>query len=67
MTQSQQIHASISQIASIRLQTELLQLNLQQGQTSDQTMDQLNTIVALTETVQETLTNLLVDLREAEG
>ena len=58
---------SISQIASIRLQTELLQLNLQQGQTSDQTMDQLNTIVALTETVQETLTNLLVDLREAEG
>ena len=67
MKQSQQIHDSISQIASIRLQTELLQLNLQQGQSSDQTMDQLQTIVMLTETVQETLTDLLVDLREAEG
>ena len=66
MSHSQHVHDSISQIASIRLQTELLQMNVARGIDSDQTIEGLQAIVALTHAVQKNLSELLVALHEQE-
>ena len=66
MRHSQKVHNSISQIASIRLQTELLLMNLEQVDAPDLVKRELAGIVDLTEAVQSTLRGLLADLHAQE-
>ncbi len=54
------LHDSISQIASIRLQSEILLMG-SEPEMSLQTRDGLSVIVDLTKNVQDTLTRLLAD------
>ena len=60
--ESQQLHNGISQIAAIRLQAELLLLQLAAHESMDRsdTQDSLQRIVDLTVDAQETLGRLLV-------
>lgn len=62
LSDAQLLHNSISQIASIRIQAELLLLNLASG--DEKTRAGLDTIVGLTTDVQATLAALLA---QAQG